>query len=310
MKDLLEQNVDEKYYLSDKQISDISNWKAHQKPFEKVLGNNSISPTLTARGAGEMHSGMVTYCEELENTTNLQEKLLINEKTKKGYAEATEGDGVYINRPHQKRGVVQKDMIQTLKCNNNDIGVVVKDKNMKEQLCNELIEKGVVKDGDVINHSYTNGLCGKNPNSRVKLDDYIETSDGISPTLTTRPDCLGVSVCVPPLRIRKLTPKECWRLMGFDDKDIDKLKQFSNAQLYKMAGNSIVVNVLVNLFTNLLKKEEEDVEVKNKVITYTTDKMIDLSKLQEKEPELFEELAEDYPCENATYVFEVKKNNN
>ena len=44
-----------------------------------------------------------------------KEYLNIKEKTKKGYAEAQDGDGVYINRPHQKRGVVQKGMIQTLK---------------------------------------------------------------------------------------------------------------------------------------------------------------------------------------------------
>lgn len=55
------------------------------------------------------------------------------------------------------------------------------------------------------------------------------------------------------LRIRKLTPKECWRLMGFDDVDFDKATQVnSNAQLYKQAGNSIVVNVLENIFSQML----------------------------------------------------------
>lgn len=55
------------------------------------------------------------------------------------------------------------------------------------------------------------------------------------------------------LRIRKLTPKECWRLMGFDDEDFEKAAQVnSNAQLYKQAGNSIVVNVLEEIFKQLL----------------------------------------------------------
>lgn len=55
------------------------------------------------------------------------------------------------------------------------------------------------------------------------------------------------------LRIRKLTPKECWRLMGFEDKDFEKAaKVNSNTQLYKQAGNSIVVNVLEAILTNLL----------------------------------------------------------
>ena len=72
LKDVLEDEVDEKYYLSDDKISSIAKWKAQQKPFERVAGKNSISPTLTARGAGLEHSGMITYCDELEEITNLQ----------------------------------------------------------------------------------------------------------------------------------------------------------------------------------------------------------------------------------------------
>lgn len=53
-------------------------------------------------------------------------------------------------------------------------------------------------------------------------------------------------------RIRKLTPLECWRLMGFDDEDFRKAEQVnSNAQLYKQAGNSIVVNVIMSITKEL-----------------------------------------------------------
>jgi DNA-cytosine methyltransferase len=52
-------------------------------------------------------------------------------------------------------------------------------------------------------------------------------------------------------QIRKLTTKECFRLMGFTDQDHDKLKNISNTQKYKMAGNSIVVNVLEAIFKQL-----------------------------------------------------------
>lgn len=55
-------------------------------------------------------------------------------------------------------------------------------------------------------------------------------------------------------RIRKLTPRECFRLMGFDDSDFDKVEgNLSNSQLYKMAGNSIVVNVLEEIYKQLFK---------------------------------------------------------
>ena len=60
------------------------------------------------------------------------------------------------------------------------------------------------------------------------------------------------------LRIRKLTPLECWRLMGFDDEDYYKAEKVnSNTQLYKQAGNSIVVNVLYAILQNLVGDEEK-----------------------------------------------------
>ena len=56
------------------------------------------------------------------------------------------------------------------------------------------------------------------------------------------------------LRIRKLTPKECWRLMGFDDTDFEKAEAVnSNSQLYKQAGNSIVVDVIVKIYEKLFE---------------------------------------------------------
>ena len=53
-------------------------------------------------------------------------------------------------------------------------------------------------------------------------------------------------------RIRKLTPNECWRLMGCSDEDFEKAEQVnSNTQLYKQAGNAIVVDVLEAIFSRL-----------------------------------------------------------
>ena len=57
------------------------------------------------------------------------------------------------------------------------------------------------------------------------------------------------------LRIRKLTPKECWRLMGFDDEDFYKAEAVnSNSQLYKQAGNSIVVDVIEKIYEKLFER--------------------------------------------------------
>ena len=80
--------------------------------------------------------------------------------------------------------------------------------------------------------------------------------EGLSPTLDTMQGGWIQPLIIENLKIRKLTPKECWRLMGFDDSDIDKCieAKLSNTQLYKQAGNSIVVNILEEIFKQLLKE--------------------------------------------------------
>lgn len=62
----------------------------------------------------------------------------------------------------------------------------------------------------------------------------------------------------PTVRIRKLTPRETWRLMGFSDQDFDKAQNVnSNTQLYKQAGNSIVVPVLEAIFRQMLGDDDD-----------------------------------------------------
>lgn len=61
-------------------------------------------------------------------------------------------------------------------------------------------------------------------------------------------------------RIRKLTPREVWRLMDVDDKDIDVVfaSGLSNSSLYKLAGNSIVVSVLFHIFRKMFIETDAD----------------------------------------------------
>ena len=219
LKDILEDNVDEKYYLSDEQVNKIKYSKVTQdlkdpKCVEvtrkygifdtdksthqagSVYDENGLAPTLDT-----MQGGWRQPCIEIKNNT------------KKGYLEANDGDGCYITNIDKKRGTVQKEMIPTLKTS-PDIGVCV-------------------------GSTQKNAAVSKN---------------GICPTLTSAMGQGGGHVPMHNynLRIRKLTPKETWRLMGFDDEDFDKAaKVNSNTQLYKQAGNSIVVNVLEAIFKEL-----------------------------------------------------------
>lgn len=93
----------------------------------------------------------------------------------------------------------------------------------------------------------------------------VYEENGIAPTI---PTCQGGNIepkVYTNYKIRKLTPRECWRLMGFSDEDFDKAKQTlmdtyyngkdrASTQLYKQAGNSVVVNVLEEIYKILFKE--------------------------------------------------------
>lgn len=120
------------------------------------------------------------------------------------------------------------------------------------------------KNQDIANSVTTN--AGQRP-----TDNFAKAKENWNPTIiedfyrnrpireykdsapTLRSERSGLKV-TEENRIRKLTPKECWRLMGFDDESFDKAsKVISSTQLYKTAGNSIVVDVLMAIFKELFK---------------------------------------------------------
>lgn len=101
-----------------------------------------------------------------------------------------------------------------------------------------------------------NGIEGLQPS----LKDRVYDSNGIA-------TCCATSNFFMPnytdgLRIRKLTEKECLKLMGFDDEDYEKIKSIgiSRSQIYKQAGNSIVVNVLEAIFKELFREHIADLD--------------------------------------------------
>lgn len=100
------------------------------------------------------------------------------------------------------------------------------------------------------------GLYDKESSTHQSTSVY--NINGISPTLSTvSGGGIQPHIVIKNLnnyRIRKLTPLECFRLMGIDDDDFDKAQSVnSNAQLYKQAGNAIVVNVLEEIFKKLFE---------------------------------------------------------
>ena len=101
--------------------------------------------------------------------------------------------------------------------------------------------------GKAIRKAYESGAVEE---SRHNMTELQPRDDGVSNTLTT---VQKDNLVLEKYRIRKLTPKECWRLMNFTDEDFHKAEQVnSNTQLYKQAGNSIVTSVLEAIFKQLL----------------------------------------------------------
>lgn len=103
------------------------------------------------------------------------------------------------------------------------------------------------------------GRNPENPSDRtagVPTQQRLEIGGDCSNTLTTvQKDNVVIE---PSIRVRKLTPRECFRLMGFSDEDFDKAASVnSNSQLYKQAGNSIVVNVLTAIFGQMIDGKED-----------------------------------------------------
>lgn len=225
LKDILEDKVDEKYYLSDKQLFQISNWNSYQNPLDKVLGTESVCPTITTRIAesqdGGINASMKVLCESSKNCIN------IREATKKGYKEAYEGDGIDISgRMGTHRGTVQSGMAQTIKTS-IDVGVVVKDEYI-----------------GTYDYAQSKTL-------RPTEESRTHIGNDISGTILASGNNNGI--INNNLRIRKLTPKECFRLMGVKDEDFENIaKNQSNSKLYHLAGDSIVVNVLMGIFKQVL----------------------------------------------------------
>lgn len=208
LRDILDDEVDEKFYLSQKQINKIKTSTFTQE--RTRIQNSECCQTLLSRDfkgpkcvqVGQLYgtnkepnpqAGRVydpNYISPTMDTCsggNRMPKVAIKQATKKGYAECEVGGVADLSYPDSKtrRGRVQED--------------------------------------------------GK-----------------ICPTLTATET--GVCRIESDIKIRKLTPKECWRLMGFDDKSFEAAEQVnSNSQLYKQAGNSIVVDVLYYIFVELYK---------------------------------------------------------
>ncbi len=246
LKDFLEDEVEEKFYISQEKVEQlIKNLNGdidlnkqvigtcHEKndlsfaTRDRVYSSQNLSPTLSAT----MYKDAPKVCMPCITPDRV-------EKRQNGRRFKEDGEPMFTLTSQDRHGVLIKESV-ILRPIRTEYGKAIR----------KQYEAGEVKE------------------SRHHMTKLQPREDGISNTLTTvQKDNLLLE---PQYRIRKLTPKECWRLMGFKDEDFQKAVDagVSNSQLYKQAGNSIVSNVLFYIFKNLLQTEISEIYKENKTLS-------------------------------------------
>lgn len=214
LKDMLDDTVDEKFYLSEKMTEYLHTITEKNKArgngnIYKPCDVDGISKTITTKEGSRVKDnfieeyGRISYDREFENTGDIASALCARDYKGMGRHKA-------IN------AVVEMNTDEVMQIGN----------------CRPTKTRA-------------------NPNQGKVYD-----TDGISPCLNTKGGGNLEPHVIKDLRIRKLTPKECFRLMGFKDEDFEKAEQVnSNTQLYKQAGNSIVVDVAEELLCMLFDED-------------------------------------------------------
>ena len=285
LKDILEDNVDERFYLSDDKVQKfLRNFNQSELP---VTTRNS--DTVSTIRATYYKNGERNVCENIENGNGYEGVVESNNVKQLGnISDNSSWDNPQTGRIYSTEGISptlntcgggqrEPKIVQIGNVNPSGKGMngnVFSSEGLAPTITTNKGEGSKVlisQTGD-----FTAEMCKAEPKERFFRQaletfedsdaDYGDTIDaynrrvnssGYSPTITTRPE--GFKTAILPvtkdIRIRKLTPKECFRLMGFSDQNFDAVRNvgISNSQLYKQAGNSIVVDVLYYIYVELYK---------------------------------------------------------
>ena len=260
LKDMLENNVDEKYYLPDDRIDKIINSTFMQE--KKRIQMKDVCDTLLARDWKD------PKCVQVEEPFVVASR----GRNPDNPSDRTTGAPTEQRLEHNFSGCT------------NTLTSVQKDNWVAEPIVYDDYNSRISSDQDAINTLTTN--CGASAERNgVKILEPIVCEerrdegirffkDNCVGTLRTIDACGDKRVLEPKekvkWRIRKLTPKECWRLMGFTDKDHDKASKYVSASsLYKQAGNSICTCCLVAIF-NALFLEDYSTAYAWKLVNYNS----------------------------------------
>ncbi|MFB5690208.1 DNA (cytosine-5-)-methyltransferase [Bacillus cereus] len=263
LRDILEGEVDERYYLSKdkttKLIAQLEETKVERRAntephmighvdlkghdaIKRVYSAEGVSPTLTTMGGGHREPKIaepqviargedVSLCLISRYTAGPR----IDKKMNTHILEEV--------RPLLTPDCIEKRQNRRRFKENDEPSFTLTAQNRNGVAIHEATKQGytIAEVGDSINVQF--------PNSKTRRD---HVGKGVAQTLET--SC-NQATLTSSYRIRKLTPKECFRLQGFPDSEFDRLvgAGISNSQLYKMAGNAVTVNVIEAIGSCLLK---------------------------------------------------------
>lgn len=269
LKDVLEDEVDEKYYISDDKVQRfLTNLNSgtsllydpcQVKREGKSREYNDYCPTLTSRDYKDPRLINENIVKQVGNISNCNDSW---KNPQVGRIYSVDGCSPTLNTCGG--GSHEPKILQVGNVNPSGKGMngnVFSDDGLAPTLTTNKGEGNKV----FINERFFRQAIETFENNDCNIGDTIDAfnkrvnTSGYSPTITTRPE--GFKTAILPvvgnlnnIKIRKLTPKECFRLMGFDDFAYDAVsKVASNSQLYKQAGNSIVVDVLYYILIELYK---------------------------------------------------------
>lgn len=222
-------------------------WESH-----KLIQQRKYMQQLEPRTDGV--SNTIT---SVQKDNMLLEPLRIKANTREGFAEVEEYGAVNISQPSSRtrRGRVQGnkgDIIGTLLTGEENAVLEPKAEEVRRQPCGVSVDK----DNNLRPYRQDKAKSGV-------AELQTEFAESVGSTLTSaRPN--NVYGDTFPYRIRRLIPRECFRLMDVDDEDYDKIKNYvkghrkngkpmyiSESQQYKLAGNSIVVVCMEHIFEQL-----------------------------------------------------------
>ena len=246
--------VDEKYYLSEKKILSFSNYKEIHK--ENSILIHSLHPRTgdpLKGGTGHLSkSDGTTYCLDTSNSQAIEINEIKRLEDLKLIIEKRVNDTpITINQflKDNKKGTIRQiaDSIDLPKTKVEHYFRIDKSRAIPNA-----VDWFKLKDLLGFSDKYDKEVTEISKQiSSFESSSRLYSDEGIGPTLQTGEQ----GYYQTNKRIRRLTPLECWRLQGFTDKEFFKAQKVnSDTQLYKQAGNTITVNVLVELFKKIYLK--------------------------------------------------------